>query len=150
MSEPTVDREAWSRVVADLIRQETKGNKSEFMRRIGVKTVKTIDRWLGKEVKVSADSVRQVAQAVGLPEIDLLRQVGYIQDIDEDRERLLRQGIAENRRAIAWLRDQPDLPPSVRKQIEDSLLETIAEQEASLEAMAKRMVDLARKTGGAA
>lgn len=149
VSEVKVDRDAWATVIADLIREETRGNKAAFARKIGVKTVKTVDRWLAKEVNVSAESVRSVARALGLSDLELLRKVGYV-EADEATMQRIEQQLADDRAALQYVRDQTDLPPSVRRDIEESLLATISEQEQTLMDLARRMVDLARKSGGAA
>ncbi|MEV4846100.1 hypothetical protein AB0K20_23145 [Micromonospora matsumotoense] len=82
MAEGGVDREAWARVVSDLIAQETgtpampKGNKSRFASLAGV-TYKTVLRWTQKKSDVSEDSVRQVARALHISPLELLVRVGY-------------------------------------------------------------------------
>jgi transcriptional regulator with XRE-family HTH domain len=77
----SVDRAAWAAVVSDLIARETKGNKSRFAQVAGV-SYKTIQRWLLQEVEVSEESVRQIADAMVIPALDLLLQAGYYQTGD--------------------------------------------------------------------
>lgn len=80
-----IDREAWARELAALITRfdpggpKGVGNKSAFSRRIGI-TTRTIDRWLACQVDVSAESVRAVAEALGLPSqerAELLAKIGF-------------------------------------------------------------------------
>jgi len=149
MSEPTVDRDAWARLIAELVRTRAKGNKAAFARMVDLKAARTVDRWLAKEVNVNAESVRKVANGLGLSLVELLAQVGYIKPDDESM-RALAATIASDRAAIAYVRAQDDLPSNVRSEIEASLVKTVEEHERALMALAERMVDLARRTGGAA
>ncbi|MFE7870016.1 hypothetical protein ACFUYE_06665 [Micromonospora humida] len=82
MADGSIDREAWARVVSDLIAQETgtqakpQGNKSAFAQLVGV-TYKTVLRWTQAASDVSEDSVRQVARALHISPLELLVRVGY-------------------------------------------------------------------------
>src|SRR5882672_5461271 len=67
-----VDRDAWARELEVLIQQESRGNKAAFARRIGLANVRSLDRWLNKTVNVSEEMVRQIAQALNIPVMDLL------------------------------------------------------------------------------
>lgn len=75
--ERRIDREAWAKLVAELVNKESAGNKSAFARLIGVKAPQTIDRWLKGIVDVSEVNVRQVARACGLNPAELLVRLGY-------------------------------------------------------------------------
>lgn len=74
----TINRNAWAQLVAELIQSQTRGKKAPFARLIGVDT-RSLDRWLKCEVKVSEESVRDVARAFNLNPMDLLVAVGYYQ-----------------------------------------------------------------------
>lgn len=71
-----VDRQAWANTIAQLIAQETKGNKTRFATLVGV-SYKTVLRWLACESDVSEESVRQVARALGVTPVELLVRVGF-------------------------------------------------------------------------
>lgn len=148
VSEPNVDREAWATLIADLIQREAGGNKAAFARLVGLKTVKTLDRWLAEAVNVRAETVSQVARALNLPAFELLAKVGYV----HADEALLKglDTIAEDRKALAYVRAQEDLPERVRRDIETSLLQTIATQEEALMQQAQRMVEIIRRQRGQA
>lgn len=77
----SVDRDAWARLVGELMARETKGKKLPFARKIGVDP-RTVDRWLRHEVDVKEESVRAVAAALDLRAIDLLVQVGVYKPTD--------------------------------------------------------------------
>ncbi|MEV4197068.1 hypothetical protein [Micromonospora globbae] len=87
MAEGSIDREAWAKVISQLIAQETgtpakpDGNKSRFAELIGV-TYKTVLRWTQQASDVSEDSVRQVARALHISPLELLVRVGYYTDDD--------------------------------------------------------------------
>lgn len=87
VAEGSIDREAWSKVVKQLIAQETgtpakpEGNKSRFAALVKV-TYKTVLRWTKQGSDVSEDSVRQVAQALHISPLELLVRVGYYTDSD--------------------------------------------------------------------
>lgn len=78
-----IDREEWARQVAQLVAEETGGNKSRFAAKVGA-TYKTVNRWLNGEVDVREESVRDVARALGVSTRDLLVRVGYYLDADLD------------------------------------------------------------------
>jgi hypothetical protein len=77
----SINRDAWAKLVGELIQRETKGKKLPFARLIGVDP-RTVDRWLHCEVVVKEESVRDVARAFSLQAIDLLVQVGYYKATD--------------------------------------------------------------------
>lgn len=147
VSGPTIDREAWAAEVALLIQREASGNKSAFARMVGLKSVKTIDRWLARTVNVSAESVSQVARALNLPAVELLAKVGYVR-ADEALLHEIRASIDRDRAAIAFVREQEDLPAYLRREIEQGLIKTIEEQERALLLQAQRMVEFARRQMG--
>ena len=147
VGDPTIDREAWAAEIALLVQREANGNKSAFARIVGLKSVKTIDRWLARTVSVSAESVSQVARALNLPAVELLAKVGYVRQ-DEALMRELQANIDRDRAAIAYVREQEDLPAYLRRDIEEGLLKTIDEQEQALLQQAQRMVELARRQMG--
>lgn len=81
VAEGSIDREAWAKVINQLIAEETRGNKSRFANLVGV-TYKTVLRWTQQASDVSEDSVRQVARALRISPLMLLVQVGYYTDAD--------------------------------------------------------------------
>ncbi len=83
-----VDRAEWARVVQDLLAVEAQpaleggkarvhGAKTRFATRVGIKTPRTVDTWLDKQVDVKESSVRAVAAAYGINPIELLIRVGF-------------------------------------------------------------------------
>lgn len=146
VSEPTIDREAWAAEVALLIQSEAAGNKAAFARLVGLKSVRTVDRWLARTVNVSAESVSQVARSLNLPAVDLLAKVGYIHADEAMRELAAR--IEKDRAAITFVREQNDIPAYLRREIEAGLVKTIDEQEQALMLQAQRMIELARRQMG--
>lgn len=84
-----VDRAEWAKVVQELLDSEarppaveggkprTHGAKTKFAAKVGLKTTRTIDTWLVKQVKVSEASVKAVADAYGINPMDLMIRVGY-------------------------------------------------------------------------
>lgn len=77
----SVDRDAWAKLVGELMARETRGKKLPFARKIGVDAT-TVSRWLRQEVAVKEESVRAVAAALDLRAIDLLVQVGVYKPAD--------------------------------------------------------------------
>jgi transcriptional regulator with XRE-family HTH domain len=146
VSEPTIDREAWAAEVALLVQSEAGGNKAAFARLVGLKSVRTVDRWLARTVNVSAESVSQVARALNLSAVDLLGKVGYLQADESLRQ--LAADIERDRNAIAFVREQQDIPAYLRREIEAGLVKTIEEQEQALMVQAQRMVEFARRQIG--
>lgn len=71
-----IDRAAWARVVDKLVTTEAGGNQTCFGALVGV-TPKTVGRWLRKQVDVSEEAVRGVANALNQPPLPLLVEVGY-------------------------------------------------------------------------
>lgn len=76
VAERRIDRDAWARLLADLINVESRGKKATFARLVGVDP-KSINLWLNQGVDVSEDSVRRIARALGRAPRDMLIQVGY-------------------------------------------------------------------------
>ena len=121
-----VDREAWAAEVARLIRDEADGNKSEFARMVGLKTVKTVDRWLAGTVAVSPASVAAVARALRLSSLDLYRTVGLLPEAEDlppvagrDRQD------AQARRII----EEANIPPHLKRELLDHLRQQRDEHE---------------------
>lgn len=148
VSERKVDREAWAREVATLIAEEAGGNKSAFARRVGVSSVKTIDRWLASSVNVSEESVRAVCRALNLPVAPMLVKIGYIRPNE-----LPTAGPAHlleaDERAIAAI-EAADLPPSLKRELVEHLRQQQAEHERQRLAEIERMIELARRPRGRA
>jgi len=76
VGERRVNRDAWARVVSELVASETRGKIAPFARRVGVDP-RTVSRWLRGEVDVSEESVREVARQTGRNPAQLLVDVGY-------------------------------------------------------------------------
>jgi hypothetical protein len=74
-----VDRDTWAAVVEEIIAERYRGHrgaKAAFARAAGVEP-RTVSRWLGREVDVREESVRQVADAHGINPLAILVRVGY-------------------------------------------------------------------------
>lgn len=147
VSERKVDRDAWAHEVALLIDQEAKGNKSAFARRVGIPSVRNIDRWLARTVNVSEESVRQVARALNLPVVELLIKVGYYRPGElPDSPAPQRSGDDEARRVI----EESNAPPSLKRELLEHLARQRAEHERQRLAEIERMLEVARRAGGQA
>lgn len=147
VSERKVDREAWAHEVARLIEVEANGNKSAFCRLTGISSVRNIDRWLARSVNVSEESVRQVARALNIPVVDLLVKVGYYRT-EELPDAPSRQVIEGDETAIRFI-EESGAPPALKREFLEHLERQKAEHERQRLEEIKRMIDLARRTGGA-
>lgn len=79
VGERKIDREAWAKLISDLIRTETRGKIAPFARLVG-RDPRTVSRWLAAEMDVREDSVRAVARALNRSTMDLLVRIGYYSD----------------------------------------------------------------------
>lgn len=141
VSEPTVNREAWAHEIARLIQDEARGNKSEFARLVGVRSVKTVDRWLARTVNVSEESVRQVARALNLPVADLLIKVGLLDPADlTPAAAASPDADAEAIRII----EAAEISPNLKRQLINHLQRQRAEHELQRLAEVQRTIDLLR------
>lgn len=150
VSERKIDRDAWARIVAELITDECAGNKSEFARLVGVGH-KTVTRWLLGQVNVSEEKVRDVAHAFDRPTREILVTIGYYSadelpgrdltgepeltedDIDDEIARIEAEDFKPRvkRRIIQGIRE-------MREQQAESILKIRAEQAEQR----RRMIDL--------
>jgi len=144
VSERKVDREAWAHEIARLIQEEAAGNKSAFARRIGL-GVRSIDRWLAREVNVSEESVRNVCRALNLPPMPMLVRVGYYQQVETGPGPA--ELLAEDEAALRLIdeADDAEIPPSLKRQLRLHVLEQRALHEQQRLAEVQRMIDLARR-----
>lgn len=81
-----VDREAWAKVVAELMAAETRGKITPFAKLVDVNP-RTVSHWLDRDVNVSEESVRKVAAATKRAPMDLLVAVGYYSRAEVSPER---------------------------------------------------------------
>jgi hypothetical protein len=84
-----IDREEWARFVQELLDEEAAplteggrprvhGAKTRFAAKAGLKTSRTVDTWLRREVDVRQASVRDVATGYGRNPVDVLVRVGFL------------------------------------------------------------------------
>lgn len=92
-----VDRGEWANIVRSLLDEFTRGKKATFARKLGMDP-KTIDHWLQGNVRVSEDSIRNVAEKTGRNAMDWLLQVGYYQV--EDLPQISHEAMNEERRYV--------------------------------------------------
>lgn len=109
VSSGRVDRAEWALVVQELINAHTGGKKEPFARLVGVNP-RTLYSWLDKDVAVSEQSVRQVAAACGLNEMELLIRVGFYRR-ESMPPRVSDEVIDEEIQAVL---DDPDLDDVVK------------------------------------
>jgi len=143
VSEPNVDREAWAHEVARLIQEEAGGNKSLFARQVGLRSVKTVDRWLARSVNVSGESVRQVARALQLSVTDLLVKVGLLLPEDLAAPTARPEEDAEAIRIV----QESDAPPHLKRQLLAHLAKQRAAHEQQRLAEITSMVEMLRAGG---
>lgn len=141
VSERKVDREAWAHTLARLIQEEAGGNKSAFSRRVGI-GVRSIDRWLARQVNVSEESVRDVCRALNLPPMPMLVQLGYYQEGETGPGPA--ELLAEDEAALRLI-DESEVPPSLKRQLREHVLEERARHEQQRLAEVQRMIDVARR-----
>ena len=123
VAEGSIDREAWAKVISQLIAEETGGNKSHFANLVGV-TYKTVLRWTQQASDVSEDSVRQVARALHISPLVLLVRVGYYNIADlqaaaaatEDAGPAIPAGIDREDPALRVILEA-DVPPRVQQRM---------------------------------
>jgi hypothetical protein len=112
-----VDRDAWARVVREILDQEaapavpggkprTHGAKTRFATKVGI-AVRTVDSWLRTEVDVKEASVKAVADAYELNAINLLIRVGFYTR-EEIPGGLTNEQIDEEQRAVLEIDDLDD------------------------------------------
>ncbi|MCT2281794.1 hypothetical protein M3G91_29785 [Micromonospora chalcea] len=123
VAEGSIDREAWAKVILQLIDEETEGNKSRFATLVGV-TYKTVLRWTQRASDVSEDSVRQVARALHISPLALLVRVGYYTEADlqaaaaatEDAGHAIPAGLDRDDPALRVILEA-DVPPRVQQRM---------------------------------
>lgn len=142
VADPRIDREAWARLLAELIQQETGGNQTHFSIAVGVDR-KTVSRWLKAEVDVSEDKVRAVARALGVPVAELLVKVGYYQ-AGEMPDEPVRPAAPEEDPAVQVILAS-DAPPSLKRELVAYLREQRAEQERQRIEEARRLLSVAQR-----
>lgn len=134
-----IDRDAWARVLAALIDSETRGKKAPFARLVGVDP-KTVDNWLKGTVDVTEESVRRVARSTGQSPMDLLVQLGYYR---ADEVNTPEPAPAQEDEEIQLIADS-DLPPHLKRQMIDRLLEMREQDRQRREQTLRWMIDQAR------
>jgi DNA-binding transcriptional regulator YdaS (Cro superfamily) len=142
-----VDRSAWAAEVARLVREEADGNKSAFARMVGLKTVKTVDRWLAGDVEVSQSSVLMVCRALKIAPITMLIRVGLM-TADEIRPVVeYKFGELEEERdaqAMAMIQSA-DVPPHLKRELLEHLRARQVEHERQRLAEVERMLGLVQR-----
>jgi hypothetical protein len=104
-----VNRAEWARIVRGLLADLTKGKKATLGRLIE-KDPKTIDNWLLGSVRVSEESIRDVADRTGNNAMEWLVQVGYYQlgelpyqptdeEIDDEQRQVLDSDLDDETKA---------------------------------------------------
>lgn len=146
--EREIDREAWSRVVLELLESEADGNRTELARLIGVKYL-TVARWIAGTHAVSEESVRAVARAFNLSAIDLLIKVGYWTS-DELTANLDRAPVSDRTPTpkgdlVAAAIKAAKLPPSVKRELTSYVAEERSDFERQLLARIERMIALEQR-----
>lgn len=137
--EKRVDRDAWARVVKALMADATRGKIAPFARQVGVDP-RTVSRWLAGTVDVSEESVRSVADAVHVPAMRLLVDVGYYSHTelapagDRDEE-------------LELVRDDPRLSSEKKVEIINFILERRERERAAALEETRRMIELMRDNG---
>lgn len=123
MAEGSIDREAWAKVISQLIANETgtpakpEGNKSRFAELVGV-TYKTVLRWTQAASDVSEDSVRQVARALHISPLELLVRVGYYTDADlSAASRAAKPAAIDQNDPALQVILEADVPPRVQQRM---------------------------------
>lgn len=111
----SVDREAWAKEVQSLLGAETGGNLTAFARLVGTNR-RTVNRWLGQDVDVREESVRQVARALNLPVGDLLVKVGWLDPGDLTIQTATANPPREDAEAIQAVQAS-DVKPAVRRKL---------------------------------
>lgn len=108
-----VNRAEWAAIVRALVAEHTRGKKATFARKVGVDP-KTIDNWLKCEVRVSEESIRQVAAAIpGASALEWLIMVGYY-EVGELPVRMTDEQIDEEQRYVL---DRNDLDDETKAEI---------------------------------
>ncbi|HEX6968737.1 MAG TPA: helix-turn-helix transcriptional regulator [Micromonosporaceae bacterium] len=126
MTERTVDREAWARLVAELIDTEAGGNTTQFAKLVGV-TYKTVRRWILQETTVSEESIRGVADALHINPGELLVRVGLYQP-DELTPPAAPAPSAADDPALAEILEA-DVPPRVKQRMIQRLQQLRAQEQ---------------------
>lgn len=147
VSERKVDRDAWANLLQQLIDQESGGNKAAFARRVGIPSVRSLDRWLARSVNVSEESVRQIARELSLPVVDMLVLAGFYRpdemSIADQRERE-HMSSGEDADAVRTI-EESDAPPSLKRELLEHLRTQRVEHERQRLAEIQRMIELARR-----
>lgn len=144
VSERRIDRDAWADEIKSLIATEAGGNKTRFGKMIDL-SVKSIDRWLDREVDVREENVRRVCRALQIPVQDMLLKVGYYQPADFEQAAV--DQTTEDDRAATLIRDS-DLSPAAKRQLLAHLAEQREAHEQQRLADAERMIELFRRAAG--
>lgn len=117
----SVNRQAWAALVARLVDEEAKGNKSRFARLVDVE-YKTINRWIRGEVDVSEESVRKVARGLGRSPIKLLIEAGYYSPEDLAEVRPLPPPDEDMDPVLLAIHDAA-IPPHKKVELVDRIIE---------------------------
>lgn len=165
MADRKIDREAWASEVAWLIREEAGGNKSAFARMVGLKSAKTVDRWLAGTVEVSQANVLAVCRALKIPPLGMLIKVGLMdpseitQAMRDEAFRLpmpsdggsvttvyrsLRHPAVEDAQAIATI-NAADIPPHLKRELLEHLRAQQVEHERQRLTEIERMISIAQR-----
>lgn len=127
-----VNREEWAKIVRGLLAEFTRGKKATLARMLQ-KDPKTIDNWLAGAVKVSEESIRNVAELTNRNAMEWLIQVGYYQ-LGEMPYQPTEEEIDEEQRRV---RDS-DLPDDVKADILQQLEEMRAADERLIDEQRER------------
>lgn len=143
MADRKVDRQAWAAEIARLVQEEADGNKSAFARMVGLKSVKTIDRWLAGSVEVSQANILLVCRALQLEPLPMLEKMGLIDPAEFHRYDRFAAPQADQR-ALDVI-TTADIPPRLKRQLLDHLEAQRAEHERQRLAEVERMIDLIQR-----
>jgi hypothetical protein len=132
-----VDRDAWARVVGELIASETRGKIATFAKHVKVDE-RTVRHWLAGTVGVREESVRKVAEGTGRDVMDLLVEVGYYSRTEV-------WPVAENYdEEIELVRTDSGLTPEIKKRIIDNIVDRRNRERAAALEETRRMIELFR------
>jgi DNA-binding transcriptional regulator YdaS (Cro superfamily) len=146
-----INRQAWADEVQRLIRVHARGNQTQFAAMVGV-TARTVHRWLNQQAAVSEESVRSVAEAVGVSAMELLVRIGYYtsqeaQAVDASR---LHADVPppeipmEDEESIRLIMES-DAPADVKDELVREIRRLQQQHEAERVSFAQRLLDVARR-----
>lgn len=81
-----VDREAWAVMVATWVAARFGNNQTKFAAFAEV-SARTVGRWIGQELGVDSDTVRDIARKLGLNPTHVLAELGYFRQDEVTGER---------------------------------------------------------------